>query len=1000
MGCGASRKAAKATVERRYAASPQPRGGEDASPSRGPRSPRTKAPAGGVVVRRLGAQSPVECPVRAAPTTAPAHGALGASLGGILRVVVAADYTRQDVAASFVEDLTKRLATSAQVLGLFRETRVSASFLRRGVQFPPCEIVLFILTPDWLEMSEGTAVLRCLLRLRGLGLGPELLPIVQVSAFTSSEALAKALNSPSGLLLRDASPPGQWGRLDMAKTGGNSAGRWQAGVGSIAVWSLQRIQALIQALPGDCVGFYAPAKAALASAEPSSAAKLQPGSWRKMKPASPSPAAEVMESKERPAAEPEPDEVETLSEADRGGGGPCPSPLSPMRPPYMPRLTGISLSECGESSRPATAADGVNVNRTLGSRSLSEFAAVTARAAAVPVRPVPGSADVRLDAFSESTSLPPSPTSGSIWGSAQWAEAMRNLLGIPSLAVGPLPERGASKGTRAPAAGPVAEGAMPLDPEEARHLAAPVPGGRAPVLPPSPPSPPLSTYEERPGTTPPPRLIMPTMSAWLQSRQTRQGRQAQPFLRSSGPTHWRNWPEGCGRAPGGMSGPPTPRGRPEAWDHFGLASVSRPSASGRTGAAWLKLLVDFSQTDGPSRFEQESGPAFAVPQSLLSLDDTQGSLDRSMWWGSHPAETSEMPAFEEEKAEKGEKVYDFNHIYACEEDSDHDASEAAEEPQAQPQKAEAVPKGKKLPGPPLPEEVSGASEAPLHADNLFKSVWQAPAAAKEIVKGHFGQFELGARLIASRDGGGWGLKFIAVDCQLHRRVVMWRFSPFRLVGDSNQRLRIRDALSVEVELLKKVRHPRLCPYFACDILGGELYVVSGYGAGGSVADWIADAGPLAEAAVRRILKASLEGLCHLHAQRLIHGALRGGNVLLGPGSAVRLCDFALLSIRARMDGLSSAAAAWQAPEVQEGCDPSASSDIWSLGCLVVEMATGSPPGPGAAGRALRAACDSSTPPLLAGELASLPTSCHGVVKACLQLGAASRPSAEEILAWT
>eukprot|EP00438_Fugacium_kawagutii_P013809 Skav210600 [mRNA] locus=scaffold234:3568:8962:+ [translate_table: standard] len=86
-------------------------------------------------------------------------------------------------------------------------------------------------------------------------------------------------------------------------------------------------------------------------------------------------------------------------------------------------------------------------------------------------------------------------------------------------------------------------------------------------------------------------------------------------------------------------------------------------------------------------------------------------------------------------------------------------------------------------------------------------------------------------------------------------------------------------------------------YFAGEVLEGHLYVVTGYAPGGSVADWLADAGPLAEAPTQRVVRSVLEGLGYLHSHDVAHGAVRGGNVLLGPGAAIRLCDFGLSALR-------------------------------------------------------------------------------------------------------
>lgn len=104
-----------------------------------------------------------------------------------------------------------------------------------------------------------------------------------------------------------------------------------------------------------------------------------------------------------------------------------------------------------------------------------------------------------------------------------------------------------------------------------------------------------------------------------------------------------------------------------------------------------------------------------------------------------------------------------------------------------------------------------------------------------------------------------------------------------------------------------------------------------------------------QAPARRVLQSCLEGLRFLHGQRVAHGAVRAGNLLLGPGAAIRLADFGLKALREgtaaalrhgpAASGLSQSAAPWMSPEVLEGSAPSALSDIWSVGCLTARELT-------------------------------------------------------------
>ena len=114
----------------------------------------------------------------------------------------------------------------------------------------------------------------------------------------------------------------------------------------------------------------------------------------------------------------------------------------------------------------------------------------------------------------------------------------------------------------------------------------------------------------------------------------------------------------------------------------------------------------------------------------------------------------------------------------------------------------------------------------------------------------------------------------------------------------------------------------------------------------------------------------MEGLTYLHAQEIIHCDIKAQNILVGSSSeSVKIADFGLarklssndvdddsvlLQLPTKMDarGTSSSYSSssdfkgtpfWMAPEALQGVEQSFASDIWSLGCTVVEMCQGCPP---------------------------------------------------------
>ncbi|KAI9801336.1 MAG: hypothetical protein M1825_003314 [Sarcosagium campestre] len=88
----------------------------------------------------------------------------------------------------------------------------------------------------------------------------------------------------------------------------------------------------------------------------------------------------------------------------------------------------------------------------------------------------------------------------------------------------------------------------------------------------------------------------------------------------------------------------------------------------------------------------------------------------------------------------------------------------------------------------------------------------------------------------------------------------------------------------------------------------------------------------------------LHGLIYLHEQGVIHRDIKGANILTTKEGLVKLADF---GVATRTTGLHESSVVgtpyWMAPEVIEMSGPTTASDIWSLGCTVIELLEGKPP---------------------------------------------------------
>ncbi|KAE9384827.1 kinase-like protein, partial [Gymnopus androsaceus JB14] len=96
----------------------------------------------------------------------------------------------------------------------------------------------------------------------------------------------------------------------------------------------------------------------------------------------------------------------------------------------------------------------------------------------------------------------------------------------------------------------------------------------------------------------------------------------------------------------------------------------------------------------------------------------------------------------------------------------------------------------------------------------------------------------------------------------------------------------------------------------------------------------------------------LNGLEYLHSRNppVVHGDLKGGNILVSDLGQCRLADFGLAGMMSALQTLSSSTAdgtrgsiRWMAPELFTTSKPSTVTDMYALGCTIYEITTGEPP---------------------------------------------------------
>lgn len=164
-------------------------------------------------------------------------------------------------------------------------------------------------------------------------------------------------------------------------------------------------------------------------------------------------------------------------------------------------------------------------------------------------------------------------------------------------------------------------------------------------------------------------------------------------------------------------------------------------------------------------------------------------------------------------------------------------------------------------------------------------------------------------------------------------------------------------LKHEIDLLRDLQHPNIVQYLGSSSDDEHLNIFLEYVPGGSVAGMLNLYGQLPEPLIRNFVRQILSGLSYLHGRDIIHRDIKGANVLVDNKGGIKISDFGI-SKRVEASILQPAAKGghvhrpslqgsvfWMAPEVVQQKTYTRKADIWSLGCLVVEMFTGTHPFP-------------------------------------------------------
>ncbi|KAF3457180.1 hypothetical protein FNV43_RR01837 [Rhamnella rubrinervis] len=155
-------------------------------------------------------------------------------------------------------------------------------------------------------------------------------------------------------------------------------------------------------------------------------------------------------------------------------------------------------------------------------------------------------------------------------------------------------------------------------------------------------------------------------------------------------------------------------------------------------------------------------------------------------------------------------------------------------------------------------------------------------------------------------------------------------------------------LEEEIKLLKNLSHPNIVRYLGTAREEESLNILLEFVPGGSISSLLGKFGSFPESVIRMYTKQLLLGLEYLHRNGIMHRDIKGANILVDNKGCIKLADFGASKKVVELATINGAKSMkgtpyWMAPEVILQTGHSFTADIWSVGCTVIEMATGKPP---------------------------------------------------------
>jgi Tol biopolymer transport system component len=194
------------------------------------------------------------------------------------------------------------------------------------------------------------------------------------------------------------------------------------------------------------------------------------------------------------------------------------------------------------------------------------------------------------------------------------------------------------------------------------------------------------------------------------------------------------------------------------------------------------------------------------------------------------------------------------------------------------------------------------------------------------------------RIVEKLGSGGMGVVYKAQDTNLGRTVALKFLAAHLLESEEHKQRFLREAKATA-----SLDHPNICMVHEVGETGGHIFLAMGFVDGVEVRAKIKERPLKLDEALDIAIQAA-EGLRAAHQKGIVHRDIKSSNLMLTASGQVKIMDFGLAQLtdgtRLTKTDTVMGTPAYMSPEQAQRLPTDRRTDIWSLGVVVYEMATG------------------------------------------------------------